>query len=122
MKGGLGSRWLYHVVLRDDWARQPADAAYWPEGARAEGFIHASYRDRVLESARLYFPTDLEKLIVRIDPRSLLGVLVEVTTPRGPMPHIHGPVPRLAIVETYVGEDLAALERATVQAPDEILD
>ena len=117
MNGGLGSRWLYHVALRADWESQPADAAYWPEAARNEGFIHASYRDRVVESARLYFPADQAKVIVRIDPRALLEVLVEVNTPRGPMPHIHGAVPRAAILETYEGEDL---ERAMAGAPDEI--
>ena len=107
-------RWLYHVVLRADWERESArasSAGYWPESASREGFIHASYRDAVLESARLYFPEGSVRVIVRIDPRRL------VETPRGPMPHLHAGVPRGAIAEVY---DEDALTRAIAGAPDSI--
>ena len=55
-----------------------------------------------IESARARGSTSPPKsacVILRIDPR-LLGVRVEVAaTPRGPMPHVHGAIPRDAIVE-----------------------
>ena len=113
-------RWLYHVVLRADWDRENVRASsegYWPESASREGFIHASYRDAVLESARLYFPVGSARLIVRIDPRRLTEPPRVVDTPRGPMPHLHAPVPRSAIAEVY---DAGALVHAIDGAPDSI--
>jgi cyclohexyl-isocyanide hydratase len=87
-------RWLFHVVRAEDlgWG---SDGRYAPESLAKEGFIHASYKDVVVESARLYFKAeDLSSLrVLVIDPRRL-DVPVEVAqTPRGPMPHIHGSIP-----------------------------
>ena len=101
-------RWIYHLAESD-----PSTEAYAPESLRTEGFIHGSYRDAVAESARLYFPASAVLRVLRIDPRRL-DVPVEVAeTPRGPMPHVHGPVPRDAIREVL---SLDALSRA----PDEV--
>jgi putative intracellular protease/amidase/uncharacterized protein (DUF952 family) len=87
-------RWLFHVVRAEDlgWG---SDGRYAPASLAHEGFIHASYKDVVVESARLYFPAeDLASLrVLAIDPRRL-DVPVQVSdTPRGPMPHIHGSIP-----------------------------
>jgi uncharacterized protein (DUF952 family) len=86
-------RWLFHVRV----ATNDRGERYAPESLAREGFIHASYRDDVVESARLYFPGGMRLEVVQVDPRRL-DVSVEVaSTPRGPMPHIHGSVPRDAI-------------------------
>jgi cyclohexyl-isocyanide hydratase len=87
-------RWLFHVVRAEElgWG---SDGRYAPPSLGHEGFIHASYRDVVVESARLYFePEELPTLrVLAIDPRRL-DVPIEVAeTPRGPMPHIHGAIP-----------------------------
>lgn len=92
-------RWLFHIARASEisWGR---DGRYQPSSLAREGFIHASYRDEVLESARLYFPPEAqsELRVLAIDPRRL-DVPVEVArTPRGPMPHIHGPIPSDACV------------------------
>jgi cyclohexyl-isocyanide hydratase len=105
--GGL--RWLYHVVLRDVWERERAAEAYRPSG----DFLHASYRDAVLESARLYFPVGSARVILRIDPRRLTARVLVAPTPRGPMPHIHGAVAPDAIAEVHE-EDA----RSIAAAPD----
>jgi cyclohexyl-isocyanide hydratase len=101
-------RWIYHLTVSD-----PTTEAYAPESLRTEGFVHGSYRDAVAESARLYFPASAVLRVLRIDPRRL-DVPVEIAeTPRGPMPHIHGPVPRDAIREVLAVGDVA-------RAPDEV--
>ena len=87
-------RWLFHVVRAEElgWG---SDGRYAPPSLAREGFIHASYKDVVVESARLYFEAEeLASLrVLAIDPRRL-DVAVEVAdTPRGPMPHIHGSIP-----------------------------
>jgi uncharacterized protein (DUF952 family) len=114
---GATSRWLYHVVLRDEWERLAAAKAYDPRPLTGEAFLHASYRDAVLESARLYFPEGSARVVLRIDPRRLGARVVEVATPRGPMPHVYGAVEREAIAEVYEEAKLAA---SIGQAPDHL--
>ncbi len=94
------TRWLYHALPRDEWER--VTGPYAPESVRAEGFVHASHRDAIAESARLYVRAP--SVILRIDPRRLAGRIEIAATPRGPMPHVHGPIPRDAIVEVVALE------------------
>jgi len=85
-------RWLYHVVRAEEvgWGK---DGRYAPRSLETEGFVHASFKELVAESARLYFPPDARLRVLAIDPRRL-DVPVELAdTPRGPMPHIHGSIP-----------------------------
>jgi uncharacterized protein (DUF952 family) len=88
---------IFHVVRAEDlrWVDEHYEAA----SLATEGFIHASYREKVVESARLYFPADAELCVLEIDPAGLDVRVVE--TPRGPMPHVHGTIPRRAVVRTY---------------------
>lgn len=103
-------RWLFHVVRAEDlgWG---SDGRYAPRSLEAEGFIHASYKDRVVESARLYFPADARLRVLAIDPRRLDVRVEDAETPRGPMPHVKGSIPSDAIrvidletVETHADE------------------
>jgi putative intracellular protease/amidase/uncharacterized protein (DUF952 family) len=89
-------RWLFHALHARDLVWGP-DGRYAPQGLAREGFLHASYRDVLEESVRLYFPPGSDVRVLAIDPRRL-DVPVEVaTTPRGPMPHIHGSLPADAV-------------------------
>jgi putative intracellular protease/amidase/uncharacterized protein (DUF952 family) len=91
-------RWLFHVLVAADlgWG---SDGRYRPASLGrdkgGEGFVHASFRDAVLGSARLYFhgkdPAELR--VLAIDPRRLDVPVVVEDTPRGPMPHIYGAIP-----------------------------
>ena len=106
-------RWLFHVLHASDvsWG---SDGRYRPASLADEGFIHASYQDAVLESARLYFPAGADLRVLAIDPRRL-DVPVEVaSTPRGPMPHILGAIPRDAVRILAVEE--------VIEHPDRVLD
>src|SRR4051794_23365221 len=85
-------RWLFHVLRADD-LRWEADGRYRPSSLEREGFLHASYRDAVLESARLFFPGDPSLRILARHPRRLDLPVGVVATPRGPMPHIKGAIP-----------------------------
>ncbi len=104
-------RWLFHIrqgaaVGAAPEAPGSADA-YAPASLAREGFLHASFLPDVSESARLYFPRDATLEVLQIDPRRLDVPVVLTTTPRGPMPHIHGPVPGDAIRRTHALADLA---------------
>jgi uncharacterized protein (DUF952 family) len=102
-------RWLYHVL--------PADVAlgdpFSPRTLAHDGFLHCSFRDAVAESARLYFAADAALRVLQIDPRRVRCEVRVVDTPRGPMPHVHGAIPRAAIVRERT---LAQLD----DAPDEV--
>jgi cyclohexyl-isocyanide hydratase len=88
--------------------------------ASKDGFVHASFANKVRESAALHFAgVDPESLaVVAIDPRRLDVPVELANTPRGPMPHIHGVVPKDAARATIAleafGQDAdAALDRVT---------
>ena len=93
----MTTRWLYHALLREDWER--VGESYAPPSLAREGFVHASYRDVVEASARLYVAPKGACVIVRIDPGGVGARVEDADTPRGPMPHVFGAIPRAAIVE-----------------------
>src|ERR1700722_1877995 len=88
-------RWLYHLRQGAEHGRDH----YAPPSLTTEGFIHASYKDAVAESARIHFPDGANLEVLRIDPRRLDAAVNVASTPRGDMPHIHGSVPIDAIRE-----------------------
>lgn len=96
---------IFHIVQRKDLVWD-ADDRYRPASLASEGFIHASYRDRVAESARLYFPADADLVVLAIDPTKLDCRVEIADTPRGPMPHIHGPLPRAAVTGIHSPREL----------------
>lgn len=104
-------RWLYHIRAASGSA---LPERYAPGSLAREGFLHASFQGDVRESARLYFPAGAELSVLRIDPRRLDARVEIAATPRGPMPHIHGAVPRDAIAEELSIEAIDA-------APDRVV-
>lgn len=120
---GRPMRWLYHALPRDAWLEARAANArdgFAPASLGREGFVHASYRDRVVESARLYLPQDRPIAVLQIDPRLLVATIDVAETPRGPMPHVHGAIAWGAITRVW---DLADLEVGEPSdAPDYLSD
>jgi uncharacterized protein (DUF952 family) len=98
MNGGV--RWLYHVLD----ARCELSDPYTPSSLAREGFVHCSFAPVVAASARLYFAADTPLQVLQIDPRGL--DLRVANTPRGPMPHVHQPIPRSAIVAVWLIDQL----------------
>src|SRR5687768_3485003 len=89
-------RWLFHVLREQDlgWGR---DGRFAPQSLLRDGFIHTSYKDAVVESARLYFSPEDRLRVLAIDPRRLDVIIDVAKTPRGPMPHVCGSIPSDAI-------------------------
>ncbi|MCK6552282.1 DUF952 domain-containing protein [Myxococcota bacterium] len=108
-------RWLHHVVPRAHFdAASSAD--YAPPSLAREGFVHTSFRDQVAETVRLHFAGVPREALVAlsIDPRRLPAAVELAPSPRGDMPHVHGPIPRDAIRAV---RDLAAFD---AEAPDRV--
>jgi uncharacterized protein (DUF952 family) len=99
-------RWFYHLVRAEEigWG---SDGRYRPASLAKEGFIHASFRDEVKNSARLYFPPDIgpNLKVLAIDPRRVDASVDVAATPRGPMPHIEGAIPVDAVTKILSIED-----------------
>lgn len=103
-------RWLYHIVAHD---LDLAAESYAPASLAADGFLHASFHDAVRESARLHFPAGAALYVLQIDPRRLDARVELAATPRGPMPHIHGPIPRDAITTVRALDEFGASDALT---------
>lgn len=105
-------RWLYHALPRTAAGLALGGTApLSPKSLETEGFVHTSYRDVARASADLYVSDD--PVLLRIDPRRVPSRIEVVSTPRGPMPHVHGPIPRDALLEVV---ELAEV----VTAPDSV--
>jgi len=46
---------IYHIVSRDDWEAAQTDGSYRPPSVSAQGFVHGSTRDQVVETANRFF-------------------------------------------------------------------
>jgi len=106
------TRWLYHLARAHEAPRRP----YHPDAFEAEGFVHASFAPAVAESHRLYLGSDPDVCVMCIDPRRLTAEVRVVDTPRGPMPHVHGPIDAEAIVRVLPASALAG------ELPDELAE
>ena len=106
-------RWLYHAKLKED----PLTDPYAPPGLHKEGFIHASFVPAIAESVRLYFPEPEQVEILQIDPRALDTPVTLAETPRGPMPHIMGPIPAAAVVHRWTIDDVHEAPDARIEPP-----
>lgn len=87
---------IYHITSQQDWQNAQAAGVYTAASLDQEGFIHASTREQVLDTARRYYAglhglillaidTERVRPEVRFDP---------VTLPSGEtrFPHIYGPL------------------------------
>lgn len=99
-------RWLFHIVERARWER--GDDPYIPDSLAREGFVHCSYRDEVVESARLYFAADAALVVLEIDPSLLAPEIDVANTPRGPMPHVLGPIARSSVTAVLSLDEIAS--------------
>ncbi|MCA9585284.1 MAG: DUF952 domain-containing protein [Myxococcales bacterium] len=105
------NRWLFHLAHAGD-VTFDDDDRYAPASLGVEGFVHASHHDALEASAALYFKGAEPRAWV-IDPRRLDVPLQLDATPRGPMPHIYGAVPRDAMRELSLADALAHADVVT---------
>ena len=51
----------------------------------------------VRDSAARYFSSEAKLEVLQIDPRRVPALIREDPSPRGPMPHVYGPIPAEAV-------------------------
>lgn len=96
------SELIYHITDVQSWNTAKASGEYVHDSLEREGFIHCSPKDKLEDSANLYFSAKDEVLILVIDTSKLKSPLkVEGSGPRGEFPHVYGPINIDAIVGTH---------------------
>jgi cyclohexyl-isocyanide hydratase len=103
------SRYLFHVC-----DAVPGRWPYAPASLASEGFVHASFKDAVEETTRVHFAGRGDVHVLCIDPRRVGAKIAIAATPRGPMPHAHGPIPEDAVVRSVSLGELASCPDAVV--------
>ena len=114
---------LYRISQPDDWQRAQQTGFFPSPDLAAEGFIHASELEQVLETARLYYADSPGALLLELDEAAMLaaGVRVEREWAAGRQawfPHVFGPVPLGAVRRVW---PLPVAADGTAARPPELL-
>ena len=99
----MRSRHLFHVC-----DAAPAAWPHAPPSLASEGFVHCSFADAVEDTVRVHFAGRRDVRVLCIDPRRVGAPIELAETPRGPMPHVRGPIPKDAVVCTVSLADLVS--------------
>jgi uncharacterized protein (DUF952 family) len=87
---------IYHITTREDWDAALGGGSYEPPSVAAEGFIHCSAPDQVVETANLLFRGQQGLVLLVIDPDRLVAHLhYEQPTPSGEDSHHSGLFPHI---------------------------
>ena len=89
----------YKLVAREEWESALAIGPYGGSAVdRADGYIHLSGADTLLETARKYFAGQTDLLLVAVDLASLGSTVVWEPSRGGDLfPHIYGTLPASAV-------------------------
>ncbi len=90
---------IYHMCRRDEWARAAAGAYRGSSQDIADGFIHFSTAAQIVESAAKHRAGQADLVLVAVDA-ARCGAALKWESSRGGalFPHLHGPIPRDAVV------------------------
>jgi uncharacterized protein (DUF952 family) len=90
---------IYHITERSGWSAAQAAGEYVAPSLAAQGFIHASTREQVLETANLFHGGQDGLVLLCIDPARLSAPLKREAPSNaghrgdaGLFPHIYGPL------------------------------
>ena len=113
---------LYRIAESSDWQQARETGFFASLDLEVEGFIHASERNQILETARRYYLGREGLVLLEIEEAALAaaGILVErawAESRQEYFPHIFAPVPLEAIRRTWPFEATAAGE---FQLPEEL--
>lgn len=101
---------LHHLVAASEWAEVRDE--YRPASLAGEGFIHFSTAEQIAATSLRYYAEVADLLVVTIETdRVDAEVVWEDLHGTGVFPHLYGPLPTSAVIETqpYVaGEPFSA--------------
>ena len=91
---------IYHICRREEWAATAEQGSYPGSSQdRADGFIHFSGRDQVVESAARHRAGQRGLVLLTVDPEPLGAALKWEPSRAGRLfPHLYGPLPLSAVL------------------------
>jgi uncharacterized protein (DUF952 family) len=94
---------IYHIVPGEEWERARTTGVYRPESLEEDGFIHAGYREQLLDVANILFAGEEGLVVLCIEPSRVTAPIREdlVEFPEGVEsrhPHFYGPLNLDAVV------------------------
>jgi len=90
---------FYHITSAEEWQQALKSGQYLPIDYARDGFIHASYRDQVLKTAKRFYSGKPGLVLLKIDSALLASpVKVEKADTGEEFPHIYGPLFTSAVV------------------------
>lgn len=109
---------ILHLALRGEWEAAvarggPYDRSTIGVSLAEEGYIHCSFPEQVAETAERYYAGRDDVIVLVVDP-ARVGADVRIEDLAGSgveFPHVYGPIPLDAVVETTTVREAAA--RAT---------
>ena len=101
---------IYHMVNKQVWEQQHASYHFQHPGIKAEGFIHCSTKEQLMESYEKYYAGKTDILLISINPHWVLSeVKWEYSSAReSDFPHIYGALNKSSIiwVQEVSGQDV----------------
>lgn len=86
------TKFIVHICSRRSWQRFLEQGSYSPLSLQAEGFIHCSRPEQVLQVANHYYPAEQDLLLLWLDPRQLSSDLRWDLVGDTTFPHVYGPI------------------------------
>jgi uncharacterized protein (DUF952 family) len=103
--------WIYHITAASAW-QAAQQGSYEHPSLQSEGFIHCSYRDQLVETARVHYKGRSDLVLLCINPTLLEPELkVESSRNGAKFPHLYGPLNLEAVEMTlpFAPPDLASV-------------
>jgi uncharacterized protein (DUF952 family) len=91
---------IYHICRLDEWQAAATSGSYPGSSQdRADGFIHFSTRDQIVESAARHRAGQDGLVLLAVDPVALGPTLKWEPSRRGDLfPHLYGALPSSAVI------------------------
>ena len=92
---------IFHITKRDAWARAEAEGSYPTEMFLAEGFIHCSTADQVIQVANVRFHGQAGLVLLSIDTDKVTAEIIYENLEGGSQrfPHIYGELNTNAVIQ-----------------------
>ena len=96
-------RTIYHILRAVEWEQARQTGVYSPHSLQEDGFIHAGYREQLLDVADILFTGETGLVVLCIEPSRVTAPIREdpVEFPEGTHslhPHFYGPLNLDAVV------------------------
>ncbi|MEA4812359.1 MAG: DUF952 domain-containing protein [Anaerolineaceae bacterium] len=94
---------IYHITTLNQWKKALESGAYLPAEYAKDGFIHASEWYQLEGVANRFYQNQADLIVLEIETRATNLPLVYENLEGGlePFPHIYGPLPLTAVIDTF---------------------